>query len=146
MATLPDTRQDSDVRIRTTAHWPDRLLRREGTELILLFEDLALFGLVDDDLYDQFSQPPRDDYCPLRVVFAITTAKYLELRDTVRDRVTHRYDVQNMESGDGDADPAMVTFVARYLNNARPRPWLSGALPASARSSDRSLPIRDRNQ
>ena len=96
-----------------------RLLRREGTELVLLFEDLALFGLVDNDLYDQFSQPPRDDYCPLRVVFAITTAKYLELRDTVRDRVTHRYDVQNIDSGESDADPDMVTFVARYLNNAR---------------------------
>jgi hypothetical protein len=96
-----------------------KLLRREGAELILLFEDLALFGLVDDDLYDQFSQPPLDDYCPLRVVFAITTAKYLEMRDTVRDRVTHHYDVQNIESGDADADPAMVTFVARYLNNAR---------------------------
>jgi hypothetical protein len=96
-----------------------KLLRQEGTELILLFEDLALFGLVDDDLYDQFSQPPLEDYCPLRVVFAITTAKYLEMRDTVRDRVTHRFDVQNIESGDGDTDPAMVTFVARYLNNAR---------------------------
>lgn len=96
-----------------------KLLRQEGTELVLLFEDLALFGLVDDDLYDQFSQPPLDDYCPLRVVFAITTAKYLEMRDTVRDRVTHHYDVQSIESGDGDADPAMVTFVARYLNNAR---------------------------
>jgi hypothetical protein len=96
-----------------------KLLRQEGTDLVLLFEDLALFGLVDDDLYDQFSQAPLDDYCPLRVVFAITTAKYLEMRDTVRDRVTHRYDIQNIESGNGDADPAMVTFVARYLNNAR---------------------------
>ena len=96
-----------------------KLLRQEDTELILLFEDLALFGLVDDDLYDQFSQQPLDDYCPLRVVFAITTAKYLEMRDTVRDRVTHHYDVQNIESGDGDAEPATVTFIARYLNNAR---------------------------
>jgi hypothetical protein len=95
------------------------LLRHEGKELILLFEDLALFGLVDDDLYDQFSQQPLDDYCPLRVVFAITTAKYLVMPDTVRDRVTHHYDIQNIESGEDDADPAMVTFVARYLNNAR---------------------------
>ena len=52
-----------------------KLLRREGTELVLLFEDLALFGLVDDDLYDQFCQQPVDEYCPLRVVFAITTGK-----------------------------------------------------------------------
>jgi hypothetical protein len=97
-----------------------RLLRSEGIELILLFEDLALFGLIDDDLYDQFSQQPLEEYCPLRVVFAITTAKYLEMRDTVRDRVTHHYVVENIDSGDGgDADPAMVTFVARYLNNAR---------------------------
>ena len=97
-----------------------RLLRREGAELVLLFEDLALFGLIDDDLYDQFSQQPLEDYCPLRVVFAITTARYLAVRDTVQDRITHHYVVQNLESGpDCDADPAMVTFVARYLNNAR---------------------------
>lgn len=96
------------------------LLRRKGTELVLLFEDLALFGLIDDDLYDQFSQQPTDKYCPLRVIFAITTARYLEMPDTVRDRITHHYEIQNLEGGeDGGVDPAMVKFVARYLNNAR---------------------------
>jgi hypothetical protein len=96
-----------------------RILRQEGIELVLLFEDLALFGLVDDDLYDQFSQQPHDEYCPLRVIFAATTAKYNEIRDTVRDRLTYHYVIQNLENEDGNADPAMVRFVARYLNNAR---------------------------
>ena len=98
---------------------PGNCSAEEDTELVLLFEDLALFGLVDDDLYDQFSQQPLDDYCPLRVVFAITTGKFRDIRDTVRDRITYHFVVQNLEGGDGDADPAMVTFVARYLNNAR---------------------------
>ena len=96
-----------------------KLLRREDTELVLLFEDLALFGLVDDDLYDQFSQQPLDDYCPLRVVFAVTTGKFRDIRDTVRDRITYHFVVQNLQGRDGDTDPALVAFVARYLNNAR---------------------------
>ena len=96
-----------------------KLLRREDTELVLLFEDLALFGLVDDDLYDQFSQQPGDDYCPLRVVFAITTGKFRDIRDTVRDRITYHFVVQNLQGRDGDADSDLVAFVARYLNNAR---------------------------
>jgi len=96
-----------------------KLLRREDTELVLLFEDLALFGLVDDDLYDQFSQQPGDDYCPLRVVFAVTTGKFRDIRDTVRDRITYHFVVQNLQGRDGDADSDLVAFVARYLNNAR---------------------------
>ena len=96
------------------------LLHHASAELVLLFEDLALFGLIDDDLYDQFSQPPTGKYCPLRVVFAVTDAKYLEIPRTVRDRVTHWYVIPNLgdELG-GDSESEMVTFVARYLNNAR---------------------------
>ena len=96
------------------------LLHREGAELVLLFEDLALFGLMDGDLYDQFALQPGDTYCPLRVIFAITTYKYDSVPDTVQDRITHHYVVQNLGSGQtDDTNPSMVAFVARYLNNAR---------------------------
>jgi hypothetical protein len=95
------------------------ILHQEGAELILLFEDLALFGLIDDALYDQFVIAPGDSYCPLRIVFAITTAKYHEIRDTVLDRVTHHYIVQNIETDPAQDESSMITFVARYLNVAR---------------------------
>lgn len=99
-----------------------RLLRQqggEGIDLVLLFEDLAQFGLVDADLYDQFTQQPEDQYCPLRVVFATTDGKFRELPNTVQSRTGPRFRVQNLELGEGDADCAMVTFTARYLNNGR---------------------------
>jgi len=96
-----------------------RLLRKEKIDLVLLFEDLAQFGLVDADLYDQFSQQPGNEYCPLRVVFAATDGKFRELPDTVQSRINHHFHVQNLTLGDNDADSTMVTFVARYLNNAR---------------------------
>jgi hypothetical protein len=95
------------------------ILRKESAELILLFEDLALFGLIDDALYDQFVIPPGDTYCPLRIVFAITTSKYRDIRDTVLDRVTHHYIVQNFDSDAAQDASEMTTFVARYLNVAR---------------------------
>ena len=60
-----------------------------------------------------------DDYCPLRVVFAVTTGKFRDIRDTVRDRITYHFVVQNLQGRDGDADSDLVAFVARYLNNAR---------------------------
>lgn len=96
-----------------------RLLRQRGIELVLLFEDLAQFGLVDADLYDQFTQQPADEYCPLRVVFAATDGTFRKLPETVRSRSNHRFYVQNLAKADEDSRSDMVTFTARYLNNAR---------------------------
>ena len=53
------------------------------------------------------------------MVFAVTTGKFRDIRDTVRDRITYHFVVQNLQGRDGDGDPDLVTFVARYLNNAR---------------------------
>jgi hypothetical protein len=98
-----------------------QLLRGEGAELILIFEDLALFGLIEDDLFNQFVLQPGDSYCPLRVLFAVTDAKFRQVvPDTVRDRITYHYAIKNLESdGTQDSTLALATFVARYLNNAR---------------------------
>ena len=90
-----------------------KALRQQGKELILIFEDLAQFGLVDGELYDQFVTQPGEDLAPLRVVFAVTDGAYARMERTVRTRVAHEFRV-----GDSAlAEPN--TFVGRYLNLAR---------------------------
>jgi hypothetical protein len=88
-------------------------LRKQGQELILIFEDLAQFGLVDGELYDQFVTQPGEDLAPLRVVFAVTDGAYARMERTVHTRVGHEFHV----GGSALAEPG--TFVGRYLNLAR---------------------------
>ena len=38
-----------------------QILKSEGRELVLIFEDLTQFGLVDGELYDQFATAPSED-------------------------------------------------------------------------------------
>ncbi|MBQ1065596.1 MULTISPECIES: ATP-binding protein [Micromonospora] len=88
-------------------------LRQQGRELVLLFEDLAQFGLVDGELYDQFVIQPGPDMAPLRVLFAVTEDRYADFPETVQTRITHQFKVGNFPLEDRDA------FVARYLNLVR---------------------------
>ncbi|MFI7073404.1 hypothetical protein [Micromonospora sediminicola] len=88
-------------------------LRQQGRELILLFEDLAQFGLVDGELYDQFVIQPGSDMAPLRVLFAVTDHRYADFPETVHTRITHQFRVDIFPLEDRDA------FVARYLNLVR---------------------------
>lgn len=88
-------------------------LRAQGQELVLIFEDLAQFGLVDGELYDQFVTPPGDDLAPLRVIFAITDGPYGKMERTVRTRVEHEFHVS------GSALAHSPDFIGRYLNLAR---------------------------
>lgn len=90
-----------------------KALREQGRELVLVFEDLAQFGLVDGELYDQFVTPPGADLAPLRVLFAITDGPYQRLERTVRTRVEHEFHV----GGSALTYPEM--FVGRYLNLVR---------------------------
>ncbi|WP_020670650.1 ATP-binding protein [Amycolatopsis nigrescens] len=90
-----------------------RALRREGKELVLLFEDLAQFGLIDGELYDQFSTQPGTDMAPLRAVFAVTDDPFQRIVGTVRSRLTHRFEISD------DALANREVFVARYLNLVR---------------------------
>ncbi|PRX98011.1 hypothetical protein [Allonocardiopsis opalescens] len=90
-----------------------KLLRDQGKELVLLFEDLAQFGLIDGELYDQFATQPGADLAPLRVVFAVTDAPFQRLPDTVQTRITHRFTIEPSALTD------RATFVARYLNLVR---------------------------
>jgi hypothetical protein len=90
-----------------------QVLRQEGKELVLLFEDLAQFGLIDGEMYDQFVTQPGSELAPLRVVFAVTDGMYPKLGETVRGRVTHEFSVTSSALTDRNA------FVARYLNLVR---------------------------
>ncbi len=99
------------------------MLKESGRELILLFEDLAQFGLIDGALFNQFLIQPTDEYAPLRVIFAITTAKWEErVPEAVQRRVRHRFDVlpiQEFPDGASKADTPIRDFLARYLNLVR---------------------------
>lgn len=98
-----------------------RRLRTEGRDLVLLFEDLAQFGLFDGELFDQLGVQPGDDLAPIRAVFAITDGKFYEnVPPTVQTRLSDRFEVGAMvvEGADGATEDA-TSFVARYLNIAR---------------------------
>jgi hypothetical protein len=90
-----------------------KALRAKGRELVLIFEDLAMFGLVDGELYDQFATAPGEDLAPLRVLFAITDSPYARMPQTVRTRIEHEFRVGE------SALSKPAEFVARYLNLVR---------------------------
>ena len=90
-----------------------RSLRIEGKELVLLFEDLAQFGLIDGELYDQFATQPGEDNAPIRAVFAVTDGPYAAMPETVRTRITHEFRVGS------SALEHREQFVSRYLNLVR---------------------------
>jgi hypothetical protein len=87
-------------------------LRADGLELVLLFEDLAQFGLIDGELYDQFVIQPGADLAPLRVAYAVTTG-HGRIPKTVLGRITHEFEV------DDSALKDRPVFLARYLNLVR---------------------------
>lgn len=122
-----------------------RRLRSEGKELVLLFEDLAQFGLFDGDLYDHFAIQPGDDLAPIRALFAITDGKFEEnVPDTVRTRLTHQFRVGELTPGQGPSGDDAATVVSKYLNVARVgrdrliRAW-TAATPED-RETDRWIP------
>ena len=96
-------------------------LRAEGRDLVLLFEDLAQFGLFDGELFDQLGVQPGEDLAPIRAVFAITDGKFHEtVPPTVQTRLSDRFEVGAMlVEGDGGATDETTSFIARYLNIAR---------------------------
>ena len=99
------------------------MLKESGRELILLFEDLAQFGLIDGALFNQFLIQPTDEYAPLRVIFAITSAKWEErVPETVQRRIRHHFKmlpIQELPEGAGETDAPIRDFLARYLNLVR---------------------------
>ena len=95
-------------------------LRDQNKDLVLLFEDLAQFGLFDGELFDQFVLQPGEGLAPIRAVFAITDGKFQEnVPDTVQTRLAHRFEIGGIEADSEDTDTALTALLARYLNVAR---------------------------
>lgn len=93
-------------------------LREQNKDLVLLFEDLAQFGLFDGELFDQFLQQPGGTLAPIRAVFAITDFKFQEnVPDGVRTRLAHRFEIVGIDAASEDS--ALTVLLARYLNVAR---------------------------
>lgn len=123
-----------------------QLLKSEGRELILIFEDLTQFGLVDGELYDQFATAPSDEAAPMRVVFAVTDGAFARMEKTVSTRVTDVFQV----GGSALSDPQK--FVGRYLNlvrvgGSRARElWTEGGQHADTTWMDNACATRNEGQ
>ena len=109
-----------------------QILKQDGRELVLIFEDLTQFGLVDGELYDQFVTPPSADIAPLRVVFAVTDGAFARMDKTVSTRMSHVFQV----GGSAMSDPQK--FVGRYLNLVRIGGGRTRALREAAGPGDAS--------
>lgn len=109
-----------------------QILKRDGRELVLIFEDLTQFGLVDGELYDQFATAPSADIAPLRVVFAVTDGAFARMDKTVSTRMSHVFKV----GGSAMSDPQK--FVGRYLNLVRIGGGRTRALREAAGATDAS--------
>jgi hypothetical protein len=122
-----------------------RKLKAEGKELVLLFEDLAQFGLFDGDLYDHFQRQPGEDLAPIRALFAITDGKFAEnVPPTVQTRLAYHFKVPELIGASGGPEDRVVGFTTRYLNVARVgrerliRAWTEA--PVNARESGSWIP------
>lgn len=96
-----------------------RLLKSQGRQLVLVFEDLAQFGMLDGAILDQFRSQAQDELAPLRAVFAITTGKYDQLGETVRTKVDHEYWMDELDIYDSKDRGLTETLTTKFLNLAR---------------------------
>ena len=93
-------------------------LRREDKQLVLLFEDLAVFQSVDGWIYDLFRDSPGDDRAPIRAVFAMTDQKYIErVPEGIKTEETFHFGLGTFDLQGGSDDA--ISFAARWLNVAR---------------------------
>ena len=95
-----------------------RMLKEEGRELRLIFEDLAQLGSLDKDILDQFTHV-GEGHTPIRAVFAITTGKYKDLGETIQSRVENLYELDQTDIYDPGAIEEVEGITAKYLNLAR---------------------------
>ena len=96
-----------------------RLLKSQGRQLVLVFEDLAQFGMLDGAILDQFRSQPQDELAPLRAVFAITTGKYDQLGEGVKTKVDHEYRMDELDIYDPEYRGLADTLTTKFLNIAR---------------------------
>ena len=99
-------------------------LKKEGTRLVLLIEDVSTLSVLDDEVVNAVE--PQDDasLCDLTSVIGMTEQAFQRLRDNQYQRIagsglilSFPRDATATDWADDDAD--IDRFVARYLNATR---------------------------
>lgn len=100
-------------------------LAEQDIELVILIEDFAKLQGIDHQLLEALLarpiQPNRKPLCRLRTALAATTGYFNQLKDTVRQRIKFRIDldVKTGDSGDIVTGEDLIRFSALYLNAVR---------------------------
>lgn len=90
----------------------------EGKELILLIEDFAILGGIQQQLLDAVTDPATDSCCVMRTAIAVTEGRLDEA--TVLTRAGASWKIESQPFGDDkDAIIAFTNMVGGYLNAAR---------------------------
>ncbi|MDC0384737.1 hypothetical protein OAM85_00735 [bacterium] len=93
-------------------------LQKENKQLVLLFEDLAVFGMLDNWIYDLFREGPETDLAAVRAVFAMTDMKYHErVPEGIHTLETFHFKLGTFDLS-SESDHA-ISFAARWLNVGR---------------------------
>lgn len=95
-----------------------RMLKDEGKELLLIFEDLAQLGTFDGELFEQF-QNKGENHARIRAVFAITDGKYSEVPEGIKTRISYVYRMEKFDIYSPASEDLTALLTSRYLNAAR---------------------------
>jgi hypothetical protein len=91
-----------------------RVLKSEGKELVLLFEEFARLQGYDAAMLEALLIQGNDERCNVRWAIACTSGRFRELPDTIRSRMNAIVDMET------DALPVDISeFAGKYLNAVR---------------------------
>ena len=99
-----------------------RALRRSGSELVILVEDVVTFQGLERTLLDAFIEPPDADTCRLRALVASTGGHWSRLIDdvgTLENRLGPTYGLALQPAGAAESRALLMRLAGSYLNAAR---------------------------
>lgn len=98
-----------------------KYLRRQGSELVLLIEDIARLQGIDRALLQALLTQGDEQYCNIRWAIAATTGFFETIADTVYTRMTFLIDMdRSAASKSGKMTRSdLANFAGRYLNAVR---------------------------
>jgi hypothetical protein len=94
-------------------------LKKEGKELILLFEEFARSQGYDGTLLETLLEQGGKKLCNIRWAIACTTGFYLGLLDTARTRMNVVIDMDDVGQLVAKSPQQISSFIGRYLNAVR---------------------------
>ena len=95
-------------------------LAEDGKQLVLIFEDIAVSGGAEAQLYNLFTAQPTEGRCPIRVLFAATDGHYADrVPRTVKTRISLCYRMLNPVSNEPLGRQFAERLTANYFGIAR---------------------------